>query len=206
MDKLDWRKALKYLYAPKAGTVTEVDVPAMRFAMIDGEGDPNGSDTFAAAVGALYSVSYTLKFDRKKAGVADWAVFPLEGLWSAPDMDVFTTDHADKSSWMWTLMIAQPDPVDAEVFEKGRAAALAKDPSPALEQVRFEEYREGPSVQIMHVGPFATEGPDVAALHERIGQLGAHPSGRHHEIYLSDPRKGDPDKAKTVIRQPYALD
>jgi hypothetical protein len=205
MDRWDWKRELKALYQPKAGVVSEIDVPEMSFLMIDGAGDPNGSPEFVAAVSALYTISYTLKFARKKAGAGpEYSVMPLEGLWWAPDLAVFGSDHDDKSSWLWTAMIAQPPFVKADEVEAARSEAIAKKGAVEAAAVRFEPYAEGPSVQIMHIGPFATEGPDIAALHARIAELGSRPSGHHHEIYLSDPARTAPEKLKTVVRQSYA--
>ena len=206
MEKWDWKREFKQFYAPKTGVVVEVDVPSMGFVMIDGTGDPNTSEAFTSAVGALYTLSYTIKFDLKKAGVGpEYSVMPLEGLWSAPDMDAaFSAEDPDRESWEWTVMIAQPAHVTAEHIEAARAAAIAKKKLSEDVAVRFEAYAEGSSVQIMHLGPFATEGPDIVALHERIGEMCAHPSGRHHEVYLSDPSRTAPEKLRTVIRQPFA--
>ena len=205
MDKWEWKRELKHLYQPKPGVVGEVDVPAMNFVMADGDGDPNTSAAFAEAVGALYGVSYTLKFDLKKAGIGpEYSVMPLEGLWWAEDLDAaFTADGGDRSSWKWTVMIAQPPHVTAAQVETARLGAVAKGKVPEGMALRFEEYAEGPSVQIMHLGPFATEADDIRALHAHITQMGARPGKAHHEIYLSDPSRTAPEKMKTVIRQPY---
>lgn len=201
MPALDWKKTHKVLYFPPADPVI-VDVPPMNFLMLDGHGDPNNNSIFSEAVEALYSLSYTLKFAIKKDGGVEYGVFPLEGLWWAEDIAAFTA--YDKSAWDWTMMIAQPEAVSAEWVERARAAAMRKKNLPALARVRFETYHEGASAQLMHTGPFAAEGPNIARLHAFIEARGAHMSGKHHEIYLSDFNRTAPEKLKTVIRQPFA--
>jgi hypothetical protein len=201
MPALDWKKTHKSLYFPPADPVV-VDVPPMHFLMIDGCGDPNNNPQYQEAVEALYSLAYTLRFAIKKAESVDYAVFPAEGLWWAEDMSVFTA--GDKTGWQWTMMIAQPDPVTAEWVEYARAEVLKKKKTPpALEQIRFETYHEGRAVQLMHTGPFADEGPNIARLHAFIEDQSCALSGKHHEIYLSDFRRAAPEKLKTVIRQPF---
>ncbi|NLG95878.1 MAG: hypothetical protein GX491_00805 [Chloroflexi bacterium] len=199
-EKLSLVKELKHLYSPSAKAPALVEVPPLNFLMIDGRGDPNTSPAYQEAIEALYSLSYTLKFAIKKAEGLDYAVGPLEGLWWVPDMREFSVD--DKSSWYWTMMIAQPPPVDAAWVERARAEAVKKKGLPAIEQVRFEVYEEGLAAQIMHIGPFAEEGPNIARLHSFIKEQGCELTGKHHEIYLSDFRRTAPERLKTIIRQP----
>lgn len=201
MPALDWKKTLKSLYFPPADPVV-VDVPEMNFLMIDGHGDPNTSPVYAQALEALYSLSYTLKFAIKKAEGVDYAVFPSEGLWWSENMDDFLTGN--KANWDWTMMIAQPEPVTAGWVERARAEVLKKKGIAAVERVRFEAFREGPSAQLMHTGLFSEEGPNIARVHAFIEARGCALRGRHHEIYLSDFRRTAPEKLKTVIRQPFA--
>ena len=199
-QKLDLTNTYKNLYAPSAKAPGMVHVPAFNFLMIDGHGDPNNNPVYAEVVEALYSLSYTLKFAIKKAEGIDYAVMPLEGLWWTPDMADFSVE--DKSNWDWTMMIVQPELVTAEWVERARAEAIKKKGLSALERIRFERYEEGPSAQIMHIGPYAAEAPTIARLHAFIEEQGRALGGKHHEIYLSDPRRAAPDKMKTVIRQP----
>jgi hypothetical protein len=201
MGKLDLKKTLKDLYQPSAKAVTLVTVPEFTCFMIDGAGDPNHSEQFPAAVEALYSLSYTLKFDLKKSSGEDYAVMPLEGLWWCEDMACF--DLNDRSKWLWTLLIVQPLP-PTEQFADLAAKTLKKKGQPAIEQVRMEAWTEGLAAQIMHVGPFSEEGPTVARVQAFIEENGYQPAGKHHEIYLSDPRRAAPEKMKTVLRQPVA--
>ncbi len=203
MKKVDFKKELKELYQPTAKTVVEVDVPTMNFLMIDGMGDPNTSPAYAAAVEALYAVAYALKFMVKKGDLAvDYGVMPLEGLWWAEDMRQFTTE--DKSNWLWTMMMMQPEFVTEAMVVQMMAEVKQKKKLLALELMRFAPYAEGTCAQILHIGPFSEEGPTIAKVHEYIEANGYQLSGKHHEIYLSDIRKADPAKWKTVIRQPLA--
>ncbi|MCW1969922.1 MAG: GyrI-like domain-containing protein [Anaerolineae bacterium] len=201
MRKLDLKQQIKGLYNPPTKQVVRVDVPSMNFIMIDGSGNPNTSDEYKAAIEALYSVSYTLKFMLKKGEAAlDYGVMPLEGLWWADDMSAFIS--GDKSQWLWTMMIMQHDFVSHEMFERARTEAKKKKGTPALDLLRFEAFAEGKAAQLMHIGPFSAEGPNIQRVHDFISASGAQLRGKHHEIYLSDIRKADPAKWKTVIRQP----
>lgn len=202
MSKVDFKKELKHLYQPSRKTFQVVDVPPMEFLMIDGHGDPNTSMDYQQAIEALYAVAYKIKFISKKEAGKDYVVPPLEGLWWAEDMDVFTVS-LDKSAWDWTMMIMTPDWVTEEMF--GRAVELVekgKNP-PALSKVRLKNYQEGLAVQILHIGSFDDEGPTLVRLHQDYMPANNYvENGKHHEIYLSDPRKVAPEKLKTVLRQP----
>ena len=169
--------------------------------MIDGEGDPNTSQSFQEAVEALFSLSYTLKFLVKKGDLAiDYGVMPLEGLWWADDMSTFSVK--DKSNWKWTLMIMQPSFITHELVETAKTQVKKKKDLDALSQIHFESLHEGKAAQIMHIGPFSEEGPTIEKVHQFIQQTHGQRQGKHHEIYLSDIRKGNPKKWKTIIRQP----
>jgi len=205
VEKLDFKKQYKELYAPSKKEVSIVTVPAFNFLMIDGTGDPNTSPRMQAAFEALFSVSYTLKFMFKqgKLGKArDFGVMPAEGLWWADDMSKFS--QKDKSNWIWTLMVMQPDFATKEDVRKAIEAAGKKKPLPKLKDLRFERYEEGLSAQILYLGPFADEGPTIRRIHETIKEKGFVLRGKHHEIYLSDMRRTKPEKLKTIIRQPCA--
>ncbi|HEY6554423.1 MAG TPA: GyrI-like domain-containing protein [Vicinamibacteria bacterium] len=201
MKTLDWKKELKHLYQPSTKEVVAVDVPAMHYLMIDGKGDPNTAQEYADAIEALFAVAYTIKFMVKKGALAiDYGVMPLEGLWWAEDMSKFSTE--DKSNWLWTMMIAQPPFITPAIVESGVAEARRKKNPVALARLRFEELSEGQCAQIMHIGPFNEEAPNIAKVHDFIAGRGSRLHGKHHEIYLSDIRKVAPAKWKTVIRQP----
>ena len=200
---IDLTKELKPLYSPKAGAFAFVAVPKLNFLMIDGEGNPNTAPAYAQTVEALYSVAYTAKFALKRGpGRTDFKVMPLEGLWWADDMEVFLT--TSKDAWKWTMMIAMPDVVTAEDIKAAAAAAGAKKALPALAKLRFAAFDEGEAVQTLYIGPYADEGPVIAAMHEFASGHGRKLSGKHHEIYLGDPRRTAPEKLKTIIRQPVA--
>lgn len=199
MRKVDLKKELKPLYGPSAKEVVAVEVPAFQFLMIDGEGDPNQSPAYSDAVEALFSVSYTAKFMVKKAQAVDYAVMPLEGLWWADDMSVFVA--GDKSQWQWTMMIMQPSFVPKSVIDAALGEVRKKKGSSAVDRLRLETFAEGACAQVLHVGPFTAEGPTIERLHAFIDARSAR-RGKHHEIYLSDIRRADPAKWKTIIRQP----
>jgi hypothetical protein len=201
MQKVDLKKELKALYGATAKPAI-VDVPAMNFLMVDGAGDPNVSPAYQAAIEALYGVSYTLKFTLKRAASAvDYGVMPLEGLWWAKDMAAFT--RGDKAHWSWTAMIMQPAFITAAQVDAAVVAVRKKHPSDALEQLRFESFTEGRAAQLLHVGSYSDEGPNIQRLHDFIAGQGGKLSGKHHEIYLGDPRRSAPEKLKTIIRQPF---
>ena len=199
----DWRKDLKALYFPPSKQVVEVDIPPLNFFAVVGEGNPNGSKEFQGAVDALYSMSYTLKFMIKKAAPdKDFRVGPLEGLWWN------TLDGAlekgRKEDWKWKIMILQPAFIDAAITEKIRTEVVKKKDNPLVKSVFLEGLHEGRSAQIMYIGPWDKEGPTIESVHEFIKGRGGRPKGKHHEIYMSDPRRASPDKLKTVVRQPFA--
>ncbi|MBK9749253.1 MAG: GyrI-like domain-containing protein [Chloroflexi bacterium] len=200
MLKLDLRQQYAAYLKPSAKAAQLVDVPPLTFLMIDGRGNPNTAPSYKAAVEALYSVSYTLKFHFKKTRGLDYGVMPLEGLWWADDMDAFL--QADKDAYLWTMMILQPDVVTPDVFAAIKPEVAKKKALPALDALRLETYHEGLCAQILHIGPYAAEGPTIQRLHEFIAAQGKQPTGKHHEIYLGDPNKSAPDKLKTIIRQP----
>lgn len=203
MQKIDLKKHWKELYQPSAKAVARVDVPSLNYLMVDGEGDPNTSESFQEAVEALFTLSYTLKFMVKKGERAiDYGVMPLEGLWWSDDPADFVL--ANKARWKWTLMIAQPEFVTAEDLTAARAELRRKKKEKGQERVRFEAFAEGPSAQILYVGAFADEGPAIERLHQAIAASENSLRGKHHEIYLSDSRKTAPEKLKTILRQPFA--
>ena len=193
--KYDIKKALPALYAPKPGGFHVVDVPELAFLMVDGHGDPNVSPAYADAVAALYTLSYTVRAIAKAELGRVHTVGPLEGLWSADDPAVFAA--REKSAWDWTMMISQPAWITPDIVE----AAMRK--KKAVDGVRFTSYAEGRSVQVLHVGSYDDEAPVLAALHrEYLPEHGLTFNGRHHEIYLSDPRRTAPEKLRTILRQP----
>jgi len=199
--KVDLKKDFKEFYAPKPGEFSLVTVPKLNFLMVDGSGDPNTDPTYAAAIQALYSVSYTLKFASKKALDRDYVVPPLEGLWWADDLNAFRSRR--KVDWHWTMMVMVPDWLTAADVAAAIESVRAKKPEIELGRLRFEAYEEGLSVQIMHVGSYDDETPTLLRLHDEwLPANGYRERLKHHEIYLGDPRKTEPSKLKTVLRQP----
>ena len=199
MDKIDLKKELKNLYNSSAKEVTVVDVPAMNFLLVEGEGAPT-SPQYGEAIEALFGVAYTLKFMVKKGKGVDYAVMPLEGLWWVEDMTKFSPERKDE--WKWTAMIMQPKYVTAEDVKVAVEQVKKKKNPAALPKVKFESFKEGPAAQIMYVGPFSAEGPTIAKMHAHIQNTGHVLSGKHHEIYLNNPATTAPEKLKTILRQP----
>jgi len=201
MSKIDLKKELKQLYQPSPNEVVLVDVPRMNFLMIDGQGDPNRIQEFQEAMEALYGVSYGIKFALKKQDLGpEYTVMPLEGLWWMPGSEEIDLEARDK--WLWTLMIMQPDHITREVVERATDQLKEKKDPPGLSGMRFEPFHEGLSAQIMHIGPYADEGPTIKKIHDFVAQEGYTLRGKHHEIYLGDPRRTKPERLKTVLRQP----
>jgi hypothetical protein len=199
MKKMDLKKTLKPYYTASATKPSFLDIPPMKALVVDGIGDPNGA-TFEEAVGALYSVAFTLKFMFKKERAVDYPVMALEGLWSAGEAADFQTGTRD--NWKWTLFISLPDLVTAKDVGQAVEAVKKKAKFPRFPEVRLERFAEGRAAQIMHIGPFAAEGPTIERLHLFIKSQGYKLRGRHHEIYLGDPRRTAPEKLKTILRQP----
>lgn len=201
MQKLDLKKQWKHLYQPLAGAITAVDVPPLTYLMVGGEGNPNTAPAFQQAIEALYALSYTLKFSLKKSPQPmDYGVMPLEGLWWADDPRGF--HQVDKSKWKWTAMILQPEFISRAQVDAAFAEVRRKKNPPALDRVRFETLEEGAAAQVLYTGPFSAEGPTIQRLHDFIHASGKQLHGKHHEIYLSDPRRTASEKLKTILRQP----
>jgi hypothetical protein len=201
MSKLDYKKQFPQYYRPKKKPVI-LDIPEMNYFMIDGKGDPNTSKEYQAAVECLYAASYTLKMKivKKNNPENDYVVPPLEGLWYMDKMEDWSMDN--KEDWLWTMMIRIPDFVSEEQIRKSiELTKELKDPV-ALSKLYHEKYNEGSVVQIMYLGSYADEGPTIKLMHDYANDEGYRLNGKHHEIYLGDPRKTAPEKLKTVIRQP----
>jgi hypothetical protein len=205
VEKSDVRKQYKHLYQPSAKVVEVVDVPPFQFAMIDGRIEPGASPgtspAFQQAVEALYGISYTLKFTSKlrKVDPLDYTVMALEALWWVEGGE-FDITHPD--NWSWTAMIMQPDHIHAEMFKAALGQLRKRKPSPAVDMLRLETFHEGPSLQVMHVGPYSEEPATIDRIKSFARENGYQLRGKHHEIYLGDPRRVAPAKLKTVLRQP----
>lgn len=200
MEKIDFKKALKSLYSPSPKEFALVDVPRMQFVKVDGEGNPNTAPAYRTAIEWLYGVSYAMKFAAKATLGRDYVVPPLEALWSADDPASFVAREKDR--WRWTTMILVPDFVTRAMFDEAVAKTGRKSGTPPL-SLRLEDYHEGRSLQILHIGSYDDEGPLLARLHDVVMPEGKMDfNGPHHEIYLGDPRKTEPSKLRTILRQP----
>ena len=209
MPKIDLRKELKYLYAPSARQVALVDVPEFQFAQIDGAIEPGQapgtSPAFEQAMSALYGITYTLKFMSKQRAdnPIDYTVMTLEGLWWVEEGEFNITQPGN---WRWTVMILQPDHITPAMFAEGLAQLRKKrGDSPALDKLRLARFHEGLALQIMHIGPYANEPATIARMDAFAQENGYRMIGKHHEIYLGDPRNAAPEKLKTILRHPVAL-
>lgn len=202
--KIDLKRELAD-YRAGRGDFAVVEIPERTYLMIDGHGDPNTSADYAAAVAALYPVAYKLKFASARTLGRDYVVMPLEALWSADDMTAFTTVR-DKSRWDWTVMILVPDWIGPDLVAAAiEQVASGKEPPPVLRRLRCETLAEGTCVQTLHVGPYDDEAAALARMHDEvIPDRGFRMTGRHHEIYLSDPRRTAPPRLRTILRQPVA--
>lgn len=188
------------LYRPPIDRFVSVDVPAMQFVKVDGKGDPNTAPTYKQAIEWLHAVSYALKFAARAAKGRDYVVPPLEALWWADDPADFVARR--KERWCWTMMIMAPEFIDRPLFDAAVEKAKKKLGAPP-DSLRFERLQEGAALQILHVGSYDDEGPVLARLHdEEMPLLGLAFAGPHHEIYLSDARKTEPAKLRTILRQP----
>ena len=196
--KLDLRKLHRECYQVSDKDFQIVCVPRMQFLMIDGCGDPTKQPQFGQCVEALYCVAYTLKF-MLKGQHEDYVVPPLEGLWWMDDPHEFSLELKDQ--WKWTLMIAQPDFISAQMVEQAMSQAREKKPLALLNEVRLASYEEGLACQILHIGPYENEADVIQRMHAFIHLRGHHLRGKHHEIYMNDPRRLPPDKYKTILRQ-----
>lgn len=205
MDKLDLRKQYRNLYLPSAKQIEVVDVPQFKFVMIDGvvkKGEKvDQSQDFSQAMEVLYGMSYTLKFASKlrKENPIDFTVMALEALWWVANDDF---EFGKPDDWLFTAMMMQPEHITNEMYEQALVQLEKKRPSPALKKLRFETFCEGSSIQVMHLGPYSAEPATIERMKAFMHENGYVRNGKHHEIYLGDPRRAEPAKLKTILRQP----
>jgi hypothetical protein len=205
MKKLDLRKELRHLYNPSAKIVDVVNVPKFNFLMLDGKIGPDEtietSQEFQNAIQALYGASYTLKFTSKlrKKNPIDYPVMALEGLWCTASGEF---DFSKKEDWRWTMMILQPKHITEQMFQDALKRLREKRDNPSLSKLRLEVFHEGLSMQIMHVGPYSEEPRTIERMKSFAQENGYNLRGKHHEIYLGDPRRAKPEKLRTVLRHP----
>lgn len=207
MKKIDLKKQYKHLYNPIAKQVTVVEVPRFNFIMVDGTIPANTpvaeAPDYLGALETLYGLSYTIKFTCKlrKKNPVDYPVMPLEGLWWTKDShQKFTVSHKD--DWYFTALIMQPEPVNKTLFEQAREQLREKKDPAMLDKARFEAFEEGRSMQIMHLGAYSEEPATIEKMVAFAAENGYRTHGKHHEIYLGDPRRAKPEKLKTVLRHP----
>lgn len=200
-DKIDFKQTLDAYRAPR-GEFRVLDVPAAQYLMVDGHGDPNTDPAYQAALEALYPVAYKLKFASKQRLGRDYVVPPLEGLWWADDMEAFT-GRRDKSQWRWTMLLLVPEWLGGDDVDRAIEQVRSKGAPERLADVRLGALEEGLCVQTLHVGSFDDEAPLLDRMHRGfIPEQGLRMTGRHHEIYLSDPRRTAPERLRTLLRQP----
>ncbi|MHC1726460.1 MAG: GyrI-like domain-containing protein [Syntrophobacteraceae bacterium] len=202
MSKIDFKKDFKAWYkAPENGFVF-VELPPVQYLMIDGAGDPNSVPEFQSAVETLYGVAYTIKFSAKKAGVGpEYSIPPLDGLWWCEGMQG-CFDPENRSLWRWSLMLIQPHHVNGAMVLAAAEQLTAKGKQGPFGGLRLQSLEEGLCVQTLHVGPYCDEAPRITAMHRYVEDVGYLLHGKHHEIYLSDPRRTSPEKLKTILRNP----
>jgi len=206
VKKFDLRKEYKHLYLPSPKKIDVVEVPRFQFAMLDGEIEPGyapaESPGFQEGLTALYGISYTLKFAAKlrKEDPIDYPVMALEGLWWV-DEGEFDIHHPE--GWKWTLMIMQPDLITIGMFHEAlKQLRKKKGDQPNFSKLRLERFEEGLCIQTMHIGPYSEEPATLAKMKAFAKENGYSFRGKHHEIYIGDPRKSAPEKLKTVLRYP----
>jgi len=201
METIEFKKTYRAYYTPKPAQPEIITLPAMKFLMVDGQGDPNTSQQFQDAIGAIYPVVFGIKFAHKKAGVGpDYTLGPLEALWWTKAGQTFAS--SSKQDWLWTVMMWVPDFITSKEVKQFTALAKQKKPNPALDKLRLEVFDEGTVVQLMHIGPYGDEQPNIERMHAFAEQAGYKLRGKHHEIYLGDPRRAAPEKLRTILRQP----
>ena len=205
IEKIDFKKQFKAYYSPKPGKPEIIMVPPMQFVMIDGTGGfPETTTEFRAAFQAIYPTVYGLKFGRKKAGIApDFGLGPLEALWWMKDKSEF--DQSRPEDWRWTLMMWLPNVITHQTFEAFIVELKTKKPQIITDKLRLEVFDQGMVVQIMHIGPYVGEAQDIMLLHDYAKEQGYALHGKHHEIYLGDPRRSAPEKLRTILRHPVIM-
>lgn len=181
--------------APPAVHAVVVDVAELPFLMVDGHGSPTSGPDFQQAIDALYAVAHSLQDPTVEPQNP-----PLEALWW---WDEKTPPYPpNEREWRWTLMLRIPRVVGKDMLEAAKTRARTGMALPALDKVRAERFREGRCMEMLHVGPYSREIQTIGRLHEDLRRAGFVPAGKHHEIYLTDPRDADPEAIRTLLRQP----
>jgi hypothetical protein len=205
MNKIDLRKQYREYYSPSSKSVSKVDIPEFKFLMIDGKieagASPGTSPSFKLAMEALYGVAYALKFMSKlrQEHPIDYNVMGLEALWWI-EQGIF--DIARPDNWCWTAMILQPDHITSTMVREAQVKVTERKQNSKISDLRIEKFQEGLCIQIMHIGPYATEPMSVNKMEEYALQNGYVMHSKHHEIYLGNPLRSAPEKLKTILRHP----
>ena len=197
-EKIDLFKQYKDEYKARAKPAL-IKTTASQYLCIQGKGVPGGKD-FDQAIGAMYSMAFTIKMTRKAQGLGDYVVCKLEAVWWSDEDVCFS--KLPKEKWQWKMMIRTPDCVDRSDLEKACQAIIAKGKGDAVKRVRLEELHEGSCVQALHVGPYDKVERTIKVMSEYMDDNGLSVSGKYHEVYLSDPRRVEPDRLKTIVRLP----
>ena len=199
-EKLDPFKQHEDEYAASKVKPQLVQTTAAQYLAIEGSGEPGG-ELFQAKIGGLYAMAFTIKMTRKFAGKGDYKVAPLEGIWWAGESGM-AFDETPRDQWRWKLLIRTPDVVTDDDLAAARAALEKKNKPPEFNEVTLDTVEEGPCVQMLHVGPYATEPETIAKMQQFMDENALTLAGPHHEIYLSDPRRVPPERIKTILRAP----
>lgn len=205
MGKLDLTKEFKNYYTAKKSPEI-IDFVAVDYISIVGEGDPSGED-FAQKIEALYSTIYSVKFNWK-AKDKDFVVAKLEGLWWFDEEKyqgktvVNSPTEVPRSEWEYRLLIRLPDFVTKDDIETAKEVVIKKKQLELVNEVEYFTLHEGKCIQMLHVGPFSTEPESLAKIMAFSEKNNLKKNGLHHEIYLSDFRKTEPEKLKTILREP----
>jgi hypothetical protein len=201
MASIDLKQVYREHYSARADAPVVIEVPSRPYLMIDGTGDPNTAPEYRDAVESVYPLAYGLRAAIKEATGDAYTVMPLEGLWWVPDYEDFS--YEDRADWQWTSMICLPDAVAEVDAATVMAATTEKKRLASGHAARIEHFGDGTAAQVLHVGPYSEEPPTIEALHRFILDGGHSLTGKHHEIYLSDPRRSAPAKLRTILRQPF---
>lgn len=202
MEKIDFKKTYKVLYSASTKKVEIIDVPELRYIVFDGQGDPNSSIEFQEKIEAMYSIVYTLKFmlkfaKEKPAGYYDYVVPPFESLWWMDNMEI---DSKQPDEWKWSLMIIIADYIDEKLIKKAIDEIQKKNDNKWLNSFRIEKIKAHQCAKIMHIGPYNEVETSILQLNDFIEKNNLKLIGKHHETYLSDPRRVSPEKLKTIVR------
>lgn len=195
-NKLDLKKEQKDIFSVKEHEYKKVTCPKSYYIALDGKGDPNNNEEYQNIVGTLYKMAYSIKMDYKKKDL-DFVVMPLTGFWWSENIEDFTKEPKDK--WMWTMMIQVPDFITKETVEEMKEKLRGE--SNYIDKIQFIEIEEGEAFETLYIGAYKDEGDTIKKLHETITEAGYRISGKHEEIYLSDPRRVEESKLKTIIKQ-----